>query len=195
MYVAITRARNRLYLSFSQTRMLHGQTRYSLRSRFLDELPEASLKWLTPRVQARGASREGWGGAWEGFGAQGFGSGGGASRGGAGDSGHGGGYGGAYGGAYGGRSQGGQGRWGERAPRVDRDTDTGRLGASEARAAQRFDRGVPFRIGQNVAHARFGEGVIVNIEGSGTDARVQVNFGREGVKWLALSVAKLEAIG
>ena len=40
MYVAITRARKRLYLSHSQTRMLHGQTRYNLKSRFLDELPE-----------------------------------------------------------------------------------------------------------------------------------------------------------
>ena len=49
MYVAITRARKRLYLSHAQTRMLHGQTRYHLRSRFLDELPEAALKWLTPR--------------------------------------------------------------------------------------------------------------------------------------------------
>ena len=39
MYVAITRARRRLYLSFSQTRMLHGQTRYNIKSRFLDELP------------------------------------------------------------------------------------------------------------------------------------------------------------
>ncbi len=48
MYVAITRARQRLYLSFSQTRMLHGQTRYSLKSRFIDELPDAALKWLTP---------------------------------------------------------------------------------------------------------------------------------------------------
>jgi DNA helicase-2/ATP-dependent DNA helicase PcrA len=41
MYVAITRARKRLYLSFSQTRMLHGQTRYNVKSRFFDELPEA----------------------------------------------------------------------------------------------------------------------------------------------------------
>ena len=49
MYVAITRARKRLYLSHAQTRMLHGQTRYHLRSRFLDELPEAALKWITPR--------------------------------------------------------------------------------------------------------------------------------------------------
>ena len=49
MYVAITRARKRLYLSHSQTRMLHGQTRYNLRSRFLDELPEEGLKWVTPK--------------------------------------------------------------------------------------------------------------------------------------------------
>jgi DNA helicase-2/ATP-dependent DNA helicase PcrA len=51
MYVAITRARQRLYLSFAQTRMLHGQTRYNMKSRFFDELPEDALKWLTPKVQ------------------------------------------------------------------------------------------------------------------------------------------------
>ena len=39
-YVAITRARNRLYLSHAQTRMLHGQTRYNIPSRFLEEIPE-----------------------------------------------------------------------------------------------------------------------------------------------------------
>jgi DNA helicase-2/ATP-dependent DNA helicase PcrA len=55
MYVAITRARKRLYLSFSQTRMLHGQTRYNVKSRFFDELPEATLKWLTPRNQGFGS--------------------------------------------------------------------------------------------------------------------------------------------
>ena len=54
MYVAITRARKRLYLSHSQTRLLHGQTRYSLKSRFFDELPETALKWITPK--ARGFS-------------------------------------------------------------------------------------------------------------------------------------------
>jgi DNA helicase-2/ATP-dependent DNA helicase PcrA len=42
-------------------------------------------------------------------------------------------------------------------------------------------------------HAKFGLGIIINAEGSGTDARVQVNFGNAGMKWLALSVAKLEA--
>ena len=50
-----------------------------------------------------------------------------------------------------------------------------------------------FRIGQNVQHAKFGPGVIVDAEGQGEDARVQVNFGRQGVKWLAVSVAKLQA--
>ena len=61
MYVAITRARKRLYLSHSQTRMLHGQTRYNLKSRFFDELPEACLKWLTPPQPAWGAG----GGTWQ----------------------------------------------------------------------------------------------------------------------------------
>ena len=60
MYVAITRARQRLYLSHAQTRMLHGQTRYNVRSRFLDELPQEALKWLTPQragaAQARGGA-------------------------------------------------------------------------------------------------------------------------------------------
>jgi DNA helicase II / ATP-dependent DNA helicase PcrA len=52
MYVAITRARKRLYLSHSQTRMLHGQTRYNLKSRFFDELPEHTMKWITPARSA-----------------------------------------------------------------------------------------------------------------------------------------------
>jgi acetoin utilization deacetylase AcuC-like enzyme len=40
MYVAMTRARRRLYISFAQSRMLHGQTRYHIASRFLDEIPQ-----------------------------------------------------------------------------------------------------------------------------------------------------------
>jgi TRAP-type mannitol/chloroaromatic compound transport system permease large subunit len=55
MYVAITRARQRPYLSFSQTRMLHGQTRYNVKSRFIDELPEEALKWITPKQQGFGS--------------------------------------------------------------------------------------------------------------------------------------------
>jgi DNA helicase-2/ATP-dependent DNA helicase PcrA len=49
MYVAITRARKRLYLTHAQTRLLHGQTRYNVRSRFVEELPDECLKWITPR--------------------------------------------------------------------------------------------------------------------------------------------------
>jgi DNA helicase-2/ATP-dependent DNA helicase PcrA len=54
-YVAITRARNRLYLSHAQTRMLHGQTRYNIPSRFLEEIPQELLKWLTPRFSKQKA--------------------------------------------------------------------------------------------------------------------------------------------
>ena len=51
----------------------------------------------------------------------------------------------------------------------------------------------PFGIGQNVQHAKFGEGVVLNFEGRGLDARVQVRFRSDGVKWLALQYAKLTA--
>jgi DNA helicase-2/ATP-dependent DNA helicase PcrA len=49
MYVALTRARRRLYLSHAQTRMLHGQTRYSIASRFLEEIPEKLVRRLSAR--------------------------------------------------------------------------------------------------------------------------------------------------
>ncbi len=45
----------------------------------------------------------------------------------------------------------------------------------------------------NVAHAKFGQGVILGCEGNGADARVQVKFRDTGVKWLALEYAKLTA--
>jgi DNA helicase-2/ATP-dependent DNA helicase PcrA len=108
--------------------MLHGQTRYNLPSRFLDEVPEELVKWLTPRV----------------------------------------------------------GKGGFAVPPAPTYDVTPRRGESSR-------SGSGFRIGQTVMHAKFGLGVIINAEGSGTDARVQVNFGNAGMKWLALSVAKLEA--
>lgn len=49
MYVAITRARQRLYLSLAQSRMLHGQVRYSIPSRFINEIPEEHIKRLSVR--------------------------------------------------------------------------------------------------------------------------------------------------
>jgi DNA helicase-2/ATP-dependent DNA helicase PcrA len=49
MYVAVTRARQRLYLSHAQSRMLHGQVRYGIPSRFLDEIPDGLLKRLNSK--------------------------------------------------------------------------------------------------------------------------------------------------
>ncbi len=150
MYVAVTRARQRLYLSFAQTRMLHGQTRYNLPSRFLDEVPEELVKWLTPRAGAF-ALRDGDA----------------ASR-----------------AVNAGTSASRAGKGGFAAPSVP---------AYSAAPRRSESSGSGFRIGQTVMHAKFGLGVIINAEGGGTDARVQVNFGTAGIKWLALSVAKLEA--
>jgi DNA helicase-2/ATP-dependent DNA helicase PcrA len=50
------------------------------------------------------------------------------------------------------------------------------------------------RLGARVRHARFGDGVILNLEGSGPQARVQVNFEQVGAKWLMLSYANLEVV-
>jgi len=62
--------------------------------------------------------------------------------------------------------------------------------AGSGQAAASAGAGV-LRVGQNVRHARFGVGVIVSAEGSGPEARVQVNFGAGGMKWLALEYARL----
>ena len=142
MYVAVTRARQRLYLSFAQTRMLHGQTRYSLPSRFIEEVPAGLVKWLTPQqgMQRHGGQRSAWSGS------------------------------------------------------ESTSRSSGEMSGGGSYRREPADRGGGFRIGQNVQHAKFGLGVIVNAEGSGSDARVQVNFGPVGMKWLALSVAKLEAV-
>ncbi|MVW74138.1 DNA helicase II [Pseudomonas xionganensis] len=51
-----------------------------------------------------------------------------------------------------------------------------------------------FSLGQRVQHSLFGEGTILNFEGAGAQARVQVNFESEGSKWLMLSYAKLQAL-
>ncbi|MBT5891613.1 MAG: DNA helicase II [Chromatiales bacterium] len=59
-------------------------------------------------------------------------------------------------------------------------------------AATRSD--APIKLGQRVSHAKFGEGVVMNYEGAGPHARVQVNFEYEGMKWLVMSYAKLELL-
>jgi len=60
MYVALTRARRRLYLSFSQSRLLHGQTRYGIASRFFQEIPEQLMRRVNGGFRNQGSgSRKG----------------------------------------------------------------------------------------------------------------------------------------
>lgn len=54
--------------------------------------------------------------------------------------------------------------------------------------------GTDISLGQRILHPKFGEGVVLNYEGSGSNARVQINFDEVGGKWLVLSYAKLEKI-
>ncbi len=126
MYVAITRARRRLYLSHAQSRMLHGQIRYSLPSRFLDELPEQVLMHLNRRSEP------------------GFPSG------------------------------------------VQQPASS-----YSAKRQTQMGNDTGYHVGQSVAHAKFGTGIIIDFEGRGADARVQVKFRDAGTKWLALAYAKL----
>ena len=160
MYVAITRARKRLYLSLAQSRMLFGQTRYSVKSRFFEELPEATLKWLTPKVQPLGSN-------W---------SLGGQRANGRGD-----------GGGYGKTERAWDESW-------DKHESSQTAAASDKIRKKQTDHDSGYRIGQGVFHTKFGEGVVVNLEGNGADARAQINFGRHGLKWLALAVAKLTPV-
>ncbi len=51
-----------------------------------------------------------------------------------------------------------------------------------------------FKLGQRVGHAKFGEGVVLQLEGDGAQERAQINFKQAGVKWLMLSYAQLEAL-
>ena len=50
------------------------------------------------------------------------------------------------------------------------------------------------RLGSRVRHAKFGDGVVLNFEGNGPQARIQVNFERQGTKWLMISYANLEVV-
>ena len=128
--VAVTRARQRLYLSHAQSRMLHGQVRYGIPSRFLDEIPVELLKHLNTKPSSKpGLSRD----------------------------------------------------YNELPAMMSRQQSLNQKNA------------MPWKIGQQVSHAKFGAGVVVSYEGNTNDMRIQINFGREGLKWLALEFAKLNA--
>jgi len=131
MYVAVTRARQRLYLSHAQSRMLHGKVRYGIPSRFLDEIPEELLKHLNSKpINKIGFRRD----------------------------------------------------YNELPAMMSKQQSSNQKSA------------MPWKIGQQVAHSKFGNGVVVSYEGNASDMRIQVNFGREGLKWLAMEFAKLTPI-
>ena len=68
--------------------------------------------------------------------------------------------------------------------------------SAAAPSTQRFTDEVPggLKLGQRVRHQKFGDGVVLGLEGQGTNARVQVNFERQGSKWLMLGYANLEVV-
>lgn len=119
-YVGMTRAMQQLYLSYAETRRLHGSETYPLPSRFLREIPAE----VTEEVRSR--------------------------------------------------------------PAVSRPYSS--PGGSLSTAQE--DSG--FRLGQRVCHAKFGVGTVLNAEGQGAAARVQVNFENAGPKWLVVSYANLQ---
>ncbi len=170
MYVAITRAKERLYLSHTQSRMLHGQVRYNMPSRFLEELPSDSLKWLTPKAKdarwGAGSNGRSSGSTWQdGYTRQ--------------------------------RDSESNDFFDSGSERQQPAKQLGRVGSASTtvrRMASPPRGNYPFAIGQNVFHTKFGEGRVTGLEGNDADARAQVSFKRHGVKWLQLSIAKLTAI-
>jgi len=121
-YVGITRARERLVLSYAESRRMHGVESYARPSRFLGEIPGELLHEVRPKVQ------------------------------------------------------------------VSRPAFVGRSPAMQQESS------VPFKLGQRVAHASFGEGVVLAYEGAGAHTLVEVNFADAGRKRLVLAYANLSAL-
>lgn len=125
-YVGITRAMQKLVISYAETRRLYGSETYNKVSRFVREIP-------APLIQEVRLSNS-----------------------------------------------------------VSRPVSTSSMSAGSLFAGSAVPQ-TPFNLGQRVRHSLFGEGTILNFEGAGAQARVQVNFENEGSKWLMLAYAKLEA--
>ena len=136
-YVGITRAMQKLTLTYAESRRLHGDVNMSKPSRFIREIPEELIEHV--RLKST-VSRP-------------FGN----------SSSHGGQHSLAAGNKYV--------MSGAQVPETE------------------------ISLGQRVRHGKFGEGVVLNYEGNGPNARVQVNFKEVGSKWLVLSFARLEVVG
>ncbi|AIA72954.1 DNA helicase II [Pectobacterium atrosepticum SCRI1043] len=121
-YVGVTRAMEKLTITYAESRRLYGKEAYHRPSRFVGELPEECVEEVRLRAS------------------------------------------------------------------VSRPVNHQRLGTP----ITENDSG--YKLGQRVRHAKFGEGTIVNLEGSGEHARLQVAFQGQGIKWLVAAYARLETV-
>ncbi len=121
-YVGMTRAMQKLYLTYAESRRLYGRESYPRPSRFLREIPTE----LIQEVRMRGT--------------------------------------------------------------INRPITPVQTKATYLQSTSSY------QLGQRVSHEKFGEGVVLQLEGSGAQERVQINFKQVGIKWLMLSFAKLEAL-
>mgnify|MGYP001026951951 FL=1 len=121
-YVGVTRAMQKLTLTYAETRRLYGKEVYHRPSRFIGELPEECVEEVRLRAS------------------------------------------------------------------ISRPVSHQRMGSPMAET----DTG--YKLGQRVRHSKFGEGTIVNLEGSGEHSRLQVAFQGQGIKWLVAAYAKLETV-
>ncbi|HHX8315563.1 TPA: DNA helicase II [Vibrio diabolicus] len=124
-YVGMTRAMQKLYITYAEMRRLYGQDKYHKPSRFIRELPETCLDEVRMKAQ------------------------------------------------------------------VSRLSSSGRF--SQTAVKENFNE-TGFSLGSRVMHPKFGEGTIINFEGSGPQSRVQIAFNGEGIKWLVTAYARLEKL-
>ncbi|MDW3137454.1 DNA helicase II [Vibrio sp. 1288] len=124
-YVGMTRAMQKLYITYAEMRRLYGQDKYHKPSRFIRELPETCLDEVRMKAQ------------------------------------------------------------------VSRPSSSGRF--SQTVVKESFNE-TGFTLGSRVMHPKFGEGTIINFEGSGPQSRVQIAFNGEGIKWLVTAYARLEKL-
>ncbi|MGO2353513.1 MAG: DNA helicase II [Marinomonas foliarum] len=135
-YVGITRAMEKLYITYAESRRLFGSESFNSPSRFIKELPQECLEEVRLRSQvSRPVSLQ----------------------------------------------------------RPDYNFEKNKLQNSRTLNNYKAPE-VTVNMGDRVNHPVFGEGLVINYEGQGPQARVQVNFDDEGTKWLVLSFAKLEVL-
>ena len=124
-YVGMTRAMQKLYMTYAESRRLYGQDKYHTPSRFIKEIPSSCIEEVRLRTT------------------------------------------------------------------ITRPVQNRFQPATSHMAFE----STGFQLGQRVMHPKFAEGTVLNYEGSGEHARVEVNFDNVGSKWLMLAYAKLEKIG